>query len=48
MIEATPVAITNSTNRGFTSAASAVLVSSTTPAISQTVRSMYQWVVGTM
>ncbi len=47
-IDASAVAIISRIHSGCTKAASAVLASSTKPAISQTVRSMYQRLVGTM
>ena len=46
-IDARPVATTASTQSGFTSAAKPV-DNNTTPAISQTLRSIYQRSVGTM
>jgi hypothetical protein len=48
VMDATPVAITTSTQRGSTIAASMVAVNSTMPATSHTVRSMYHSLVGTM
>jgi hypothetical protein len=47
-MEVAPVAATASTQRGFTSAAAAVATRRTPPAMSQTVRSIYQRCVGTM
>ena len=47
-MDAMPVAMISSTHLGRTSAASEVPVSRTIPATSQTVRSMYQRLVGTM
>jgi hypothetical protein len=47
-IEVSPVMATKTMNRGSTSQASVVEVTSTAPAISQTARSMYQRFVGTM
>jgi hypothetical protein len=47
-IEAMPVAITRNTHRGSTVAARIVPASNTRPAISQTVRSIYHSLVGTM
>jgi hypothetical protein len=43
-----PVAMTSSTQSGSTSTASVVLTNRTKPAMSQTVRSIYQRSVGTM
>lgn len=42
LIETSPVAMTPKMQSGLTSKASRVLDNNTTPAISQTVRSMYQ------
>ncbi len=48
LMETRPVAVTPKIHSGLTNAAKSVLPSKTTPAISQTVRSMYQRCVGTM